>query len=317
MFNCRISVSIISSILLSSLTLPISVLSQAKHTDDKNSDSTYFNAKDILIGNTPVEKEYMLRRQNFISNLISDFVDSNSTNVEFRLTFSLHADNLRGLAPSSTHPLGHLLKLLEPEEILRGLAPGSSDPLGHLLQPEEIPTMILIPINPIVRYAVNHLKKKPRDLKDKNLPIPTDREIEILKFLWVEKAATSREIYAELDTSVTIFAEELYAVLENMVYRGFLGSKQVSSSNELDFFGAAMIEMSSKNSKNKIYLYWPIVTREKLFTYLDAKRHLTLVESKDENDYDLQGNDYQNNYYYRKDLEKKLYRLLERNQPVF
>lgn len=315
MFNYRMSVSIISSILLSSLTLPISVLGQAEHTDDKNSDSTHLDAKDILTGNTPVEKEYILRKHNFISNLITAFFDSNSSDMEFQLnsdellTFSLDANSLRGLAPSSSEPVGYLLELLDPEEILRGLAPGSSDPLGHLLQPEEIPTMILIPINPIVRYIVNRLKKKPKSLKDKNLPIPTDREIEILKFLWVEKEATSKEMYAELDTSVTIFAEELYAVLESMVYRGFLDRKQISPSNELDFFGASMIEMSSKNRDNKVYLYWPIVTREKLFTYLDAKRYLTLAESKDENDYDVQGNDYQNNY--RIYMEKKLCRLFE------
>ncbi len=311
MFNYRISVSIISSILLSSLTLPLSVLAQAKHTDNKNSDSTYFNAKDILTGNTPVEKEYMLRRHNFISNLITDLLDSNRSDIEFQ-SYSdglFGANSLRGLTLSSSDPVGYLLQLLEPEEILRGLVPSSSDPLRHLLQPEEIHTMLSIPINPIVRYAVNSLKKKPNSLKDKNLPVPTDREIEILKFLWVEKEATSRKMYAELDSSVTIFAEELYAVLESMVYRGFLGRRQVSPSNDLDFLGTAMIEMSSKNRKNKVYLYWPIVTREKLFTYLDAKRYLTPIESKDVNDYDLQGNDYQDNY--RKNLEKKLYRLFQ------
>ena len=67
--------------------------------------------------------------------------------------------------------------------------------------------------------------------------------------------------------------------------------------------------MSSKNRKNKVYLYWHIITREKLFTYLDAKRYLALVAARSDNDYDIRKNDYTRNY--QKYLEKKLYRMFD------
>ncbi|MCH7676146.1 BlaI/MecI/CopY family transcriptional regulator [candidate division KSB1 bacterium] len=128
-------------------------------------------------------------------------------------------------------------------------------------------------------------------------------EIEVLKVLWVESAATSSEIYAQLDSTIRITSQDLQKILEQMADRGLLDRKKISPSHEFTFFGIAKIELSSKNRKNKLYLYWPLLRKGKLITYLDAKRYLALSSSETTST--------NGRPTLAKRLEEKLYRLLE------
>ncbi|NIR51151.1 hypothetical protein GWO43_21305 [candidate division KSB1 bacterium] len=125
-----------------------------------------------------------------------------------------------------------------------------------------------------------------------------------MKHLWTRMAATPSEVYAALDTSWRLTAEELNEVLEQMTHRGFLARQKVSPSNEFSLFGIAQIEMSSKNRKNKVYVYWPVVQKNKLVTYLDAQRYLAYSSARKH-----ASNGVSNDYYTF--FEEKLMRLLE------
>ncbi len=249
--------------------------------------------KDILSKNTAAEREFSLRKEQFITAAVNGLTDTTSQGSLFfklakerRLPFVLDSEGLQGLDPG----------------------PGG-DPIGDELRRRQADVSPTIPLNQAIESLVQSLRKTDKKRSDENLAIPTDMEIDILKVLWVEGGATASEIYSKLDTGTVIFAEELQDVLANMVDRGFLDRKQLSPANEFSLFGIAKIELSSKNRKNKVYLYWPIVTREKLFTYLDAQRYMALVSAQNDQDYDIKNNPYASNY--QKYLEKKLYRMFE------
>jgi len=250
------------------------------------------SVRSILSSSTRADQEFAARKYQFIREAVAGLVDSTSgasLSLRFEgknaLPFFLDADGLKGL---------------NPDGIFR------RDDIPQARNRDIPPT---ISLNQAVESIVESYKKSRRNARRNKWPVPTDLEIDVLKVLWVEGKATSGEIYAKLDTSTMIFAEELQNVLKNMVDRGFLDRKQISPSHELSLFGFAKIELSSKNRKNKVYLYWPIVTRKKLHSYLDAKRYLALVASHGENDVDIKHGKYVNNY--QKYLEKKLYRMFE------
>ena len=277
---------IVAFVLLASA---VTIHSQDNSSEKESTEKT--NAKDILTGSTPEERLYEYRKQKFLDGTLVNFSDSLNNHLKFTiesqsaLPFFLDAEGLKGFAPgTSTDPID--------DEIRRksGIPP-------------------TVPLNSAVKYLVDYFKKKPGPKDIEDLPIPTDTEIAVLKVLWVEKSATAGEIYAKLDTNTIIFADELQRLLEEMVNKGFLDRKKISPSNEFNFFGLAQIELSAKNRKNKVYLYWPIITRESLVTYLDAKRYLALVSARDSKGVDLKSNDYKSNYQIY--LEKKLYRLFE------
>ncbi|MFQ5650934.1 MAG: hypothetical protein ACE5IY_13410 [bacterium] len=279
------------TLLLATLTFVGQAFAQSD-SDEETPQKANHNAKDVLTGNTAEKKLYFLRKIRFIDDATVSFTDSTTSDLAFEmdanqpLPFFLDEDGLKALEPGA----------------------GSQDWIGEELRRRQSDIPPTISLNDAIRNLVRTFKKKPKRLEDRNLPIPTDTEIDILKILWVEKKATAGEIYVQLDTSQVIFAEELRAILARMVDRGFLDRKKISPSNEFSLFGIAQIELSSKNRKNKQYLYWPIVTKEKLFTYMDAKRFLALA-AQNEQDYDLQSNNYTANY--QKLLERKLYRLFE------
>ncbi len=269
-------------------TLPTIVTSQTPPPKTSVADS----ASSILSGTTAADQEYAARKYQFIREAVAGLVDSASgasLSLQFEgknaLPFFLDSDGLRGL---------------NPEGLVR------RDDIPQARNRDIPPT---ISLSQAVQSIVESYRKSRRKARRNQWPVPTDLEIDALKVLWVEGKATSGEIYAKLDTSTMIFAEELQNVLKNMVDRGFLDRKQISPSHELSLFGFAKIELSSKNRKNKAYLYWPIVTRKQLHSYLDAKRYLALVASHGENDVDIKGGKYERNY--QKYLEKKLYRMFE------
>ncbi len=264
---------------------PFIALAQSVAPED--SSASHSKAKDILIGQTPEAKLFILRKYSFIQNATARF---DSLEADTSLVFQLRS--------SSAAPL-----YLTREE-LEKITPEGADPLDEDIRRRFIDIPPTIALNQLLRSLGEALKKPTPKLADGILPIPTNLEIDILKLLWVESLATPSTVYARLDTSWKITAEDLQGILEEMVNAGFLDRKQISPAHEFDLLGLAQIELSAKNRKNKVYLYWPIIPKDKLITYLDAKRFLAYESARE------RGSNGESNHYY-KVLEEKLYRLIQ------
>ncbi|MFQ5769073.1 MAG: BlaI/MecI/CopY family transcriptional regulator, partial [bacterium] len=223
----------------------------------------------------------------FIQNASSTFSSSNNdTNLVFELNTRIHP-----------------FLFLTPEE-LHDFTPVGPDPLGDELRRKFNDIPPTVSLSQLFRSLVKKSKKTKRRMSISEIPIPTNLEIDILKILWTQSLATPSDIYAKLDTTWPITSEDLHAILEEMTNRGFLDRKKISPSHEFSLFGFAQIEMSSKNRKNKVYVYWPIVPKEKLITYLDAKRYLAFDATQ------KRSSNGESNHYY-KILEDKLIRLVK------
>ncbi|MFQ6114268.1 MAG: hypothetical protein ACE5NG_09290, partial [bacterium] len=200
------------------------------------------------------------------------------------------------------------MSLFLTREELHEITPQGADPMGEELLRRYRDVSPVLPIVPLLSQGIKSLIDKLSAARKKSLGftlfIPKDIEIDILKILWVKSAATPSEIYAQMDTLWSITSEDLNKVLEEMVARGFLARKKISASYGFNFFGITQFDLSSKNRKNKVYVYWPLVPKEKLITYLEAKRFLALAASE------KHGTDGERNNY-QKLLEEKLYRILQ------
>jgi len=264
---------------------PFIALAQSVAPEDSSASDP--KAKDILRGHTPDAKLFILRKYDFIRGAAASF---DSTYADTSLVFQLR----------STREIPLYLTRKELEEII----PKGADPLGEDIRRRFIDIPPTIALNQILRSIRDASKKPTAKLSDGSLPIPTNLEIDILKVLWLESLSTPSTVYARLDTSWKITAEDLQSILEDMVNAGYLDRKQVSPAHEFDLFGLAQIELSAKNRKNKVFFYWPIIPKDKLITYLDAKRFLAYESARD------RGSNGETNHYYKL-LEEKLYRLVQ------
>jgi predicted transcriptional regulator len=118
-----------------------------------------------------------------------------------------------------------------------------------------------------VKYLTGKLGARPSS--NPLAVIPSEVEIEVMNVLWKKDAATSSEIYVDLD-STNLTALDLQQTLTNMADRGLLDRQQISPRSELSIFGVFAIEQSSLNRKNREYLYRPKVTRQTMLSFLDA-----------------------------------------------
>ncbi|MFQ5824205.1 MAG: hypothetical protein ACE5JB_09140 [bacterium] len=249
------------------------------------------HAKDILTGNTPEAKLFVLRKYFFIENAMSTLTSiSRDTSLEFRMRSN------QGLS------------LFLTSEELHEITPQGIDPIGQDLLRKNRDVAPVILISPLLSQGIKSLIKKlnppNKKLLGSDFPIPKDIEIDILKILWTYSAATPSDIYAQMDSSWPVTSEDLHKILGEMVERGFVARKKISPSNEFNIFGIARIEMSSKNRKNKDYVYWPLIPKEKLITYLEARRFLVLTYSERRSTNGEKSN-------LQKTLEQKLYRLIQ------
>ncbi len=245
-------------------------------------------AKDILKGTSPQAKLFTARKINFILNTASSFSSLFSdTSMVFQLT--------------SRPPA----LFLTPEELLE-ITPQGADPFGDELRRRYNDIPPTIPLNQLIRSLAKNNKSSRKKFSGPEIPIPTDLEIDILKVLWVQPVITSSDIYAKMDTQQPITSEDLNKILEHMTHRGFLDSKKISPSHEFGLFGFAKIELSRKNVKNQLYIYWPLIPKDKLITYLDAKRFLAYEAAQ------ISRDDGQSNQFY-KALAEKLNRVVRQN----
>jgi len=246
-------------------------------------------AKDILTGKTPEQKLYIIRKFYFIRNAItgtSTIIGSTDSNLSFEF--------------ETQQPLLYLTK----KELYKTY-PHGPDPFGQELHRK------LSDVPPTLPLFTTHflgvpdaVKKPPKFTFAMPFLIPSDKEIDVLKVLWQQPGSSSSEIYAQLDTVTHVTSEDLQKILENMSNRSLLVRKKISPSNNFSLFGIVSFELSSQNRKNKLYVYWPIVPKGKLITYVDSQRYLALASSKSTSIKVRK-------YSYQKYLEEKLYRLVQ------
>jgi len=243
-------------------------------------------AKDILTGKTASAQLFAVRKYSFIESTVNSFSWAHD---DTSLTFQLQ-------------PKPNVSLYLTPEE-LHQITPVGPDPEGPEIRRRQSDTPLTMPLNQLLQGLAESLNKSSKKLSDGTLPLPTNLEIEVLKIVWGRTAATSSDIYSQLDTSWKITSEDLSLILEDMANRGFVDRQKISPSHEFSFFGVAGIEMSSLNRKNQVFLYWAVVPKDKLITYLDAKRYLAYSRASE-----AAANGEAHGYY--KTLEEKLYRLV-------
>ncbi|MFQ5865444.1 MAG: hypothetical protein ACE5IW_09475 [bacterium] len=249
------------------------------------------NPLDILTGNTTDARLFQLRKFYFIENALSTI---SSVASDSSLQFQMQSNKR--------------LSLFLTREELHEIRPQGVDPIGEELLRRYRDVSPVLPIIPLLSHGIKSVADKLSTTGKEPLGfallIPKDIEIDILRVLWVKSAATPSEIYAPIDSLWPITSEDLHRVLEEMVARGFLARKKISPSHGFNLFGITQFELSSKNRKNEVYVYWPVVSKEKLITYLEAKRFLALASSE------KPGTNGENNNY-QKLLEEKLYRILQ------
>lgn len=261
-------------------------LTAALHAEQSPEDTSKqkVTAQDILTRNTKEEKEFIVRKYNFIQELAST---ESALTGDQGITFELQTDVDSRLYLSPTE--------------LRETHPRGADPIGDEIRRRYTGIPPTVSLSQLLQRAVNAIKASQKKVSVSELPIPTNLEIDILKLLWVKWLATSSDVYASLDTTWLITSEDLNKVLESMADRGFLDRKKISPSDEFNLFGIISIEKNPLNRKNKQYVYWPVVPKEKLIKYIDAQRYLAFVSANN-------GSQYSSNGYYRM-LQTRLYRL--------
>ncbi len=221
--------------------------------------------KDFLTGNTQKQKIYAYRKYLFINDSVQKLDVHENGSVDFNLSSS--QKNLYSLSNEDLQQLKQYGRDNWDQEILRRYV--------------DIPPTL--PLNGLFSGLKNGFKSlaKPPDIR--YLPIPTNTEIDVLKILWGEREATGSDLYAKLDSSVAVTAEDLQIILKNMVDKGLLIRKRISPLQTFSLFGVASIEIGPKiwrNDKNKIYLYRPVISKQTLLTYLESKRYLAFSAVK-------------------------------------
>lgn len=245
-------------------------------------------AKDILTGNTPEQKLFIFRKFNFINGALDYFGSGSVADLNFDLS-------------AQPEPQFYLT----PDE-LKNIPQIGPDPLGPNFwnRFNDIPPTV--PLSTTLKAFIDSFKETPPQPPKarKYIPIPTKMEIDILKVLWAKSEATSSDIYAQLDSLAQITAEDLQAILARMVDRGFLDRRKISPSDEFNLFGIVSIEKSSKNRKNQVHLYWPLISKSTMIKYLDSERFLALATASRNSNIGLKSS-------YQKSLEEKLYLLVQ------
>lgn len=106
--------------------------------------------------------------------------------------------------------------------------------------------------------------------------IPSNLQLEVLKTLWENSNATMLELYAALDSSYLITAENLNRQLGRMMQLGMVERRIISPQNLFSIitpFKSFQLEMSGKNRRNKLYLYRPTVPKKRILQLLLTKSY--------------------------------------------
>jgi predicted transcriptional regulator len=246
-FSLLIGLNFLSSPPLLAQQNPDSVLAAIAAENPRDT----LDAVAILRGETQSTREQWLRRQRFIENI---FIQNPSL-YDSTLFFRLQQKSVLSLSQSE----------------LRSLSP-RVDNIEERLRREQTGAPSLFNVGDLIGAGMKYLAQKLGAGGTKPQPlavIPSTLEIDIMKVLWQKQEATGSAIYAQID-SAKMTAVDLERVLDAMAERGLLERRLISPRNEFTILGAIPIEMSTKNRKNREYLYRPQVTRRTMLAFLDA-----------------------------------------------
>lgn len=101
--------------------------------------------------------------------------------------------------------------------------------------------------------------------------IPSNLQLDVLTVLWREEKTSQLEIYAGIDAAYPITAEKLDYQLERMVKLGLLERKIISPQNKfmiLTPLKVFLLEKSSLNRKNRVFLYRTRVEKDQIVKLL-------------------------------------------------
>jgi hypothetical protein len=180
--------------------------------------SDTLNAKIVLSGESQEAREQWRRRQIFVENiLLHGAINVSDSTLLFRIQqqspLRLSQSQLEAIAP----------RFDRIEEKFR------RDQLGLSPMPQ-IGTLL----GKGLKYLSEKLAGEP---KNPLTVIPSATEIEVMTILWKKNAATSVEIYANLDSAARLTAADLQETLALMTDRGLLDRQQISPRHELTILG--------------------------------------------------------------------------------
>ncbi len=102
---------------------------------------------------------------------------------------------------------------------------------------------------------------------------PTVQELHVLRELWASTTSTAPDLYRHLDPAIVPNAERLNQLLDEMTEQGLLRRRLVSPQDLFTFvtpFGSMEVERNQLNRLNRIYQYWPAVSRDDVLHYLQG-----------------------------------------------
>ncbi|MBN2356373.1 hypothetical protein JXO59_09685, partial [candidate division KSB1 bacterium] len=107
--------------------------------------------------------------------------------------------------------------------------------------------------------------------------IPSEKEVAALAAIYDLGQPTQVDIYAQLNSSIHMTAQDLDAVLTELVQKGWLQRQMISPRNELLFItpaGNVGVEKSALNRRNRVYRYTSVIDRNHLMNFLQAQLYL-------------------------------------------
>lgn len=235
--------------------------SAAADTSSVGADSALVSAALLLSGVTAADHERFMAKWRIVTGAALEFrARQGTTDLDFirqSRPYSLSKEELQQFAPPRDFVA---------EELYRRQT-GTVPPLN---------------LNPLFQGLPDLATKAVRaGRRPSRIPeIPSPIEADILVALWQNGPATRGDVYATLDTTWRLTAQDLDALLNEMVDKGLLARKKISPENTLSIstpLGVFSVEKSTLNRRNENYLYWPIVDRRKLMTYLDAQLYLASI----------------------------------------
>jgi len=166
---------------------------------------------------------------------------------------------------------------LKPLPKLEGKMPGMpGDRIERDLYKRNVGQQKPVPMaNALVAGAqlLSQLKPKHKPHAPRMTFIPSKVEVEALNTIWYRTKATDQQIYAGLDSSIKITAEDLNSALSDLTDKGFVTRELVSPRNEFTLqtpVGGVGIETSAKNRRNRVYSYQSLIDRQEMLQFLNA-----------------------------------------------
>ncbi|MFQ5627624.1 MAG: hypothetical protein ACE5I1_02595 [bacterium] len=255
------------------LVIALAVCTATAQQSTSTQKNTPVVPKMILSNLDSLSLKYFQRRQALIDSVLKNLDTTSSTSAQLNFEFSVDRQSLDLRIPDSVR--------LQDEIRQR-------DFVGEQLREQQVDLGAVLDLGKAIRAVNEYAKKEKKKSKPdfRKLPLPTPLEVDVLSMLWANGHSTSVELFADLDSSLlaTMTAEMFWDALHRMAKRGFVAEKIVSPQLTMGLaIGPVLvpIEMSTKNLKNRVYEYEPLVDENEMFSYLVAKNYLARANSKE------------------------------------